>query len=201
MIKCGIYGIQNLNNNKWYIGQSVNLRKRKNAHWCYFRRGNHINEHLQRSFVLNGERMVFFILEECPRESLDAKEIAWISDLNSIDVGFGYNKKTGGESRNQMSEETKEKMRIAQTGKTIPPEVRAKMSKAAMGRIVSAETREKNRVANRSHVISPDGIRRKSEKMKIIMADPEKRKIAAGALKRYWMLKNMKRLCCETGCA
>ena len=55
MIQCGIYRILNTINNKFYIGSSVNLRKRLYEHRRLLRLGKHENYHLQNAFTKYGE--------------------------------------------------------------------------------------------------------------------------------------------------
>ena len=53
-IKCGIYQILNIINNKRYIGSSSNLIKRNNRHLDELIKNKHCNLHLQNSFNKHG---------------------------------------------------------------------------------------------------------------------------------------------------
>lgn len=66
MKKCGIYQIRNLINNKVYIGQSIDLRKRKSVHWNLLKNNKDTNIHLQRAYNKYGkENFVFEIVLYC----------------------------------------------------------------------------------------------------------------------------------------
>lgn len=91
----GIYKITNQINNKVYIGQSVNIRKRFNGHKFAARNGE--NTHLYNAMRDYGiENFSFEILEECSKEQLDDREIYWIEYYHSTDKAKGYNVSKGG---------------------------------------------------------------------------------------------------------
>lgn len=56
----GIYKITNIVNGNFYIGSSSNIRKRKEKHFRYLRRGCHENKHLQNAFNKYGETSFAF---------------------------------------------------------------------------------------------------------------------------------------------
>jgi group I intron endonuclease len=61
----GIYEIVNIVNNKRYIGSSINIRNRKNAHYNTLRKNKHPNPHLQKAFNKYGEsNFCFNVLED-----------------------------------------------------------------------------------------------------------------------------------------
>jgi len=92
VIASGIYLILNLIDYKAYVGQSVNLKKRISVHKSTLRGNYHENEHLQRAYNKYGsDNFLFEILEECDVDSLDEREIFWISEFNSTDRELGYN--------------------------------------------------------------------------------------------------------------
>lgn len=88
-----IYIIINLNNNKCYIGSTVNFRKRKNEHLRMLRKGIHHSSHLQKSWdKYKEESFVFAILENV--ENLDVlheRENYWILKKDSMNPEYGYN--------------------------------------------------------------------------------------------------------------
>lgn len=92
---CGIYKITNLENQKVYIGQSVNLQERLTTH---IKSGIGIdtpnNKMYQDMKKLGVENFSFEILEKCLPAQLNEKEKYWISFYHGQD--FGYNSTKGG---------------------------------------------------------------------------------------------------------
>ena len=120
MIKiCGIYKITNKINGKCYIGQSNDIHRR----WKQELAPNaKLNPHLARAFEKYGiDNFEFEIIEECRREQLNEREQFYIEIYHSIDPKLGYNKTEGGDGNLGrhfiMSEEQKEKIRKANTGR------------------------------------------------------------------------------------
>ncbi len=94
MVKTGIYLITNLINNKKYVGQSTHIYKR----WGVHKNPNNWTDNaLYRAFRKYGiDKFKFEILEECPKELLNDREIYWISYYNSFEDG--YNLTAGGDN-------------------------------------------------------------------------------------------------------
>ncbi|HHZ02294.1 MAG TPA: GIY-YIG nuclease family protein [Tissierellia bacterium] len=118
MTKCGVYAIKNRTNNKMYIGQSVNVRKRKSYHLWLLRTNNHFNPKLQSAFNKYGEEnFEFVILEKCNKDELDDKEIKYINRYNTINDGYNICEGGEGSLGRTLSEETKQKISNANTGR------------------------------------------------------------------------------------
>lgn len=97
MAKCGIYKIQNIENNKIYIGQSIDIAQRWREHRsdALINRDNSI---LHKAIKKYGEfNFSYEIIEECLKEKLDEREIYWIQYYNSM-APNGYNQTSGGYS-------------------------------------------------------------------------------------------------------
>jgi len=157
MKKCGIYGIRNIVNRKWYVGQSVNIGARTHNHFATLRSKKHYNIYLQRAFQKYSEdNFEVRILEEVQEDMLDVRERAWIAYYRSTDEQFGYNLQSGGSFGKHLSEETKQKISKANKGQ-IPwiegrhhsDETRLKMSKARKGEKHSDEHKQKASEANK----------------------------------------------------
>ncbi|MGB7511850.1 MAG: GIY-YIG nuclease family protein [Pelodictyon phaeoclathratiforme] len=81
--RAGIYAIINKFNGNKYVGQSVDLLKRKTEHLQSLRRKQHPNQHLQNSYNLYGEAaFTFAVLEYVKNYSeLNDREQHWIDEL------------------------------------------------------------------------------------------------------------------------
>lgn len=144
---CGIYKITNKQNEKFYIGSSVNIKMRWYAHKSYLRRNIHSNSHLQNAWNKYGEEnFIFSILIETDEDSLLDKEQELIDETKCCNKNIGYNKAliAGSPMKGRKhSPETIEKLRKASTGRVKSAETRKKLSLANKGRKLSPETRKK----------------------------------------------------------
>ena len=113
----GIYGIHNIANNKWYVGQSQDIRKRLNGHKNLLKKNQHHNKHLQRSYNQYGETSFEYeILELCTIDELDDLETKWIDVKMSKKNGYNMTNGGGGTRGFHLAEETKEKIRKGNIG-------------------------------------------------------------------------------------
>lgn len=94
----GIYKIINLKNNKVYIGQSINIKKRWNSYKNrpFFKYDSGYNTAIYAAIRKYGlEYFQFEVIEVCLEEELDKKEQYWIEKTNSL-IPNGYNILRGG---------------------------------------------------------------------------------------------------------
>jgi group I intron endonuclease len=137
MKRCGIYGIKNVANGKWYVGQSLDIDARIAYHFGKLRNRNHFNKHLQMAFNLYGEsNFEVHILEELSENLLDIREISWIEYHKSSDRYFGYNVDVGGHNPKGIpkSEEHKRKISATLTGRKLSEDHRRKISLSNKGK-------------------------------------------------------------------
>ena len=129
-MKSGIY-MWTSPSGKSYIGQSVNLQKRK----CAFLRfgdiygGQKINR--ARKKYNNKRYWKYKVLEYCDIDDLDEREEYYISLYNTMRKG--YNCESGGNENKIVSDESKQKMSEAKKGNHLTEEQKRKMSEARKG--------------------------------------------------------------------
>lgn len=106
----GIYKITNLQNNKVYIGQSVDINFRWYTHKRNLIAGCHDNKHLQNSWNKYGQdNFEFSIIEECTEDKLTEREQYWIDYYGGLNSSDNYNVKEAG-CEGKLSEESKIKI-------------------------------------------------------------------------------------------
>lgn len=119
---CGIYIIRNLVNNKIYIGQSVDIKRRWQEH---LRSGQpekynkkslrDANTPIHRAMQKYGvNNFSIQILEVCSKENLNSKEKYWIKIFNATNKNFGYNITNGGQDNFALSHEQHSQAKLSQ---------------------------------------------------------------------------------------
>lgn len=125
----GIYCFRNKKSGKRYIGQSVVMFDRKTHHIWTLNNGSNGNGHFQNAWNQDGENSFkFSVLEFCPQELLNWREVEWIEKYKTINRKFGYNLLGGGKKSHIVSEETKLKLSEAGIGKIHSTQTKKKMS-------------------------------------------------------------------------
>jgi hypothetical protein len=143
-----IYKITNLQNNKCYIGQSVQTSNvRINNHRYLLRANKHSNPYLQAAWNSYGHNSFVFekIAFASSAEELDKLEKQLIVEHQSDNREFGYNIFSGGHHQHG-----------------VPTEVREKIGKANRGNTHTDEQKQRWAIEKRkneypSHILSPDG--------------------------------------------
>jgi group I intron endonuclease len=174
MAKAGVYCINNLVNDKVYVGSSANLPKRRSAHFLDLKRGKHANEKLQRAWNKHGAECFAFIVLEVVDDValLITREQHWIDRL--VCVSDGYNirpeaasnrglvpsalaraKQSAALKGRKYSPEHCRNIGLAKKGVVASPETRAKIGAASAARTHSPETREKISKVTRGRVCKP----------------------------------------------
>lgn len=180
---CGIYCYENKINGKKYIGQSIDIDRRKVTH--YLEQGKDGCKALQNAWNKYGkESFNFYILIQCVLDVdlLNKLEIFFIKYLRSHVSEWGYNLTLGGKGNSgyRHSDESKRKNSEWHKGKPSPrkgkkhtKEAIQRMSEAHMGQIAhnkgkkaSDETRKKQSLAKIGKPASEESKLASSKKFK-----------------------------------
>lgn len=118
-MSAGIYSILNTSNSKRYIGQSLDLSKRRFAHFTALRHGTHKNCHLQAAYNHYGSQAFrWSVLQVLPMattpDALNAAECHYIALHASNNPKHGYNVESGGSTSPRASGATRLRMQKAQ---------------------------------------------------------------------------------------
>jgi group I intron endonuclease len=142
-MKSGVYIIKNKINNKFYIGSSINIKKRFREHLSSLRNNSHHSKYLQNAFNKHKENnFTFEILEECDSEFLILREQYFIDILSPV---YNMAKIAGNTLGLKRTEDTKKKLSKSHKGQ-IPwnkgvkatEESKIKQSKTMKGRVSGA---------------------------------------------------------------
>ena len=90
----GVYVLENVHNDKLYVGMSVNIGQRILSHVYAAKRGENYQDNLHvynavRAYGLHSFRV--YVLETCERAELAACEKWWIARFDATDPDVGYN--------------------------------------------------------------------------------------------------------------
>ena len=174
----GIYKITNVVTGKFYIGSSVNIKKRWHGHRFDLNNNRHDNQHLQRSWNKYGrEAFTFQIVEVViDPEQLIRREQMWIDHTKVIEVGYNMSPVAGrskGTLGMKFSDETKARMSAAQQGRTLSAEHRDILIECNRNRVWDDEARKKHSEAHKGHKHTPEQIAKRVAKLRGQKRSPE----------------------------
>jgi len=181
-------------NGKHYIGQSTDLRKRVNKHL----RGD-CHQVVGAACIKYGRENIKIEEFYCPVEMLDDMEIQLIKEWKNRGTG-SYNYDSGGHANHQLCDESREKIRLALTGKPgtrlgkkNTPEANARIGDANRGRTMGEEAKEKmsraksfDKHPNYGKQLSEETRKRISEALTGLTRSEETRKKLSDVANRRW---------------
>lgn len=91
---CGVYCIENIANNKKYIGSSLNIFRRWGDHKTHLKHNKHHSYKLQRAWCkYSNDKFKFYIIEEFFGIDKDLRKLEqyYLDLFKSYDFRFGYN--------------------------------------------------------------------------------------------------------------
>lgn len=136
---CGVYLVQNKINGKKYFGQSMNVEHRLYEHKYNIKHNNHLKNAINNYGIDN---FIFKLYVACKPQYMNRIEKLLIRVNDTTNSEKGYNKDSGGTSGYQFSDDIKQKISIANSGKNHhmygkhhSEETKRKISEAHKGRI------------------------------------------------------------------
>jgi group I intron endonuclease len=141
----GVYCIENVVNNKKYIGKSIDIFLRFSQHKKDLIENRHFNAHLQYSFNKYGiKNFIFYIIEECGKDVFGEREKYYVKMYKTKNPEYGYNKTDGGEGicGYRHTEESKKKTSVSNGGKIRTEEFKKAIAERQRGRIQSEQQKE-----------------------------------------------------------
>lgn len=133
--KSGIYQIRNLVDEKRYIGQSIDLHKRKLSHFSILDLNKHDNFHLQNSYnKYRKENFVFEILLYCEPFQLTDYEQFFVDQYKNSELLYNARLECVNSNKGMHhSEKSKRQMSLALKGRCFSDEHRRRLSIANSG--------------------------------------------------------------------
>lgn len=180
--KCGIYKIENIVNGNCYIGQSININKRKIRHFTDLKNNKSQNNHLQNAFNKYGrDNFIFSILLYCEEFELTRYESLLDNFYKNINCSYNIRESVDSNKGLVRSEEFKKNISEKNKGKPskkkgilLSEEIKRKISKSligntySLGRHLSDDTKKKMSISRKG--------KSKSEETKKKMSNASKKR-------------------------
>ncbi len=166
----GVYEILNTQNNKRYIGSTVNFIKRRREHYGLLRQKRHFNIKLQNAWDKYGEDIFEFNVIECVAdvEKLVEREQFYMDlyDVASRDKGYNLRPTANNFLGYTHSDETKQKISVSRIGSKNPMWGKTGVEHPKFGSVLSHEHREAVSAANKKRIISKETRKKLSDSHK-----------------------------------
>lgn len=159
----GIYLIANLTTHRVYIGSAVDTYTRLCVHLSKLRSNTHHSAKLQNSWNKHGPGTFVCAVIEVVANPLHLanREQYWIDKLDSAKGGYNVLPNARTTIGAKLSEDTKRKIGLSNSGRVRSPEHVARMSEVRIGARHSDQTKEKLRIASTG--------KRQSEEVKALL--------------------------------
>lgn len=174
----GVYSIRNRQSGHIYVGSSIDLSRRLNAHRRLLARGKHHSIRLQRAWHRHGPDAFVFEIVELVEDAdhLVAREQHYIDAFGAFGK-HGYNMlpnagSSRGSKRSPPTDSVREKIRLAGIGRRHDEATKAKISAANSGKKRSAEECARISAMNTGRKLSPETIAKRSAKIRGIKHPP-----------------------------
>ncbi|MNV33450.1 NUMOD3 motif (2 copies) [compost metagenome] len=165
------YTITDRSSGVFYVGSTKDLRNRLTLHKSFLLRGVHHCKRLQAQFVAWEDLDIEYTLHDSVEEAQAVEQaILEAKHPNMGNTGTGAKAPWGGGMplsvrqtiadkirgtvRPPVTEETREKLSIANKGKTLSDETRQKLREVNLGKDVSDETKDRMSESRRRHLAS-----------------------------------------------
>lgn len=129
--RSGIYVLRNTKNGKVYVGKALCIYTRIKDHITALNRKvrDRENDHLINAWHKYGaDSFEYYVAEYIEACATSERELYWMKQLDSLNSKFGYNKREDSSTGLIVTNETREKLRIAQIKRFQDPEERKKCS-------------------------------------------------------------------------
>ena len=169
-----------------YVGKTVRSLSRRLGNHIANAKGNKHNKHLSNwiiNILNNNKRPIIELLEECDYSVWQEREQYWISQFPNL-----INLTKGGDGCLGFiqDESTKEKLRIAMTGRKHTEEFKQNMSLRLKGKPLSEEHKANIGKANSGRKATETTKQKLSESHKGIKQSEESRKKRSETIKAWW---------------
>jgi group I intron endonuclease len=180
-----IYILQNMVNNKKYVGQTVGTYEARIKR--HLTANTAIGTALRKYGIDKFRQNVFIGID---KSLLDYLEKELINIYKSTDREYGYNRQSGGYQRGKvMSEEAREKMRVAKLGRKMGPhskEWNEKISKSNIGIKRNETIRANMRIGQKGKKYSEETKKKKREISKVTHNTQEYKKAQSDRMTKWW---------------
>ena len=131
-----------------YVGKTINIKRRYKQH-LYDKRGSHKASWVK-SLKNDGLKPILTIIEECNNDNWAEREIFWISQFDNL-----TNLKAGGNDsfKRITTEETKEKLKQALSGRKLSNEHKNNLRKSAKSKKIIIDGITYNSIIEASQIL------------------------------------------------